>query len=63
MSATLTDPVSNALRKHAIKSKPRLHDGTVMVDLDKNKLVEIPPNGGESPDDSLRKDLTLALNG
>jgi len=28
---------------HIIKRKPLLHDGTVMVDLDKNRLVEIPP--------------------
>ena len=26
------------------------HDGTVMVDTEKYRSVEIPPNGGEPPD-------------
>ena len=38
--------VSNNVLKirvfHIIKRKPLLHDGTVMVDLEKNRLVEIP---------------------
>ena len=34
----------NILRRHSThhKRKPRLHDGTVMVDADKYRLVEIP---------------------
>ena len=30
--------------------KPHLHDGTVTVDTDKNRLVEIPPSSCELPD-------------
>ena len=29
--------------------KPRLHDGTVMEDTDKYRLVRIPPSGREPP--------------
>ena len=35
---------------HVMKKKPHLHDGTVMVDTDKNRLVEIPPSSHELPD-------------
>ena len=30
--------------------KPRLHDGTVTEDMDKYRLVRIPPSGREPPD-------------
>ena len=29
--------------------QPHLHDGTVMVDTDKYRLVGIPPSGREPP--------------
>jgi len=35
---------------HIMKRKPHLRDGTVMVDTDKNRLVEIPSSGREPPD-------------
>ena len=35
---------------HIMKRKPHLHDGTVMVDTDKIKLVEIPSSVREPPD-------------
>ena len=38
-----------------MKMKPHLHNGTVMVDMDKNRLIEIPPNGGEPPDIGLTR--------
>ena len=31
------------------EKKPYLHDGTVMVDTDKYRLVGIPPSGHEPP--------------
>ena len=58
ISASLTDTVSHVLRipvLNVIKRKPRLHDGTVMVDTYKNRLVEIPPSSGESPNDGLTR--------
>ena len=30
---------------YVMKTKPRLHDGRVTIDLDKNRLVEIPHSG------------------
>ena len=30
---------------YVMKRKPRLHDGRVTIDLDKNRLVEIPHSG------------------
>ena len=36
-----------------MKGKPRLHDGTVTIDLEKNRLVEIPHGGSEPPDDGV----------
>ena len=38
---------------HVIKRKPRLHDGTVTTNPDKNRLVEIPPGSSEPPNDGL----------
>jgi len=35
--------------------KPRLHDGTVIVDTDKYRLVGIPPSGREPPDIGLTR--------
>jgi len=46
-------PDSNVQRIHVLhimKRKPCLHDGTVMVDMDKNRLVDISPSGREPPD-------------
>ena len=40
----------HVLHVHILKRKPRLHEGTVTVDTDKNRLVEIPPSGREPPD-------------
>jgi len=37
--------------------KPRFHDGTVTVDTDKYRLVEIPPSGHEPPDVKLTRIL------
>jgi len=54
-SASLTVPLSNVLRIHALQCHERklcLHDGTVMVELD--RLVEIPPSN-EPPDDRIEK--------
>ena len=31
------------------EGKPRLHDGTVTEDMDKYRLVRIPPSGREPP--------------
>ena len=36
-----------------MKGKPRLHDGTVTMDPDKNRLVEIPRSSSEPPDDGV----------
>ena len=38
-----------------MKRKPCLHDGIVPIDLDKNRLVEIPPSGSEAPDDGFTR--------
>ena len=35
--------------------KPRLHDGTVTEDMDKYRLVKIPPSGREPPDVGLTR--------
>jgi len=35
--------------------KPRLQDGTVTVDMDKYRLVRIPPSGHEPPDVGLTR--------
>ena len=50
-------PDSNVLRIHIPTSerKPRLQDGTVTVDMDKYRLVEIPPSGCEPPDVGLTR--------
>ena len=51
-------PDSNVLRIHVLyimKMKPCLHVGTSTVDMDKNRLVEIPPSGQEMPDVALTK--------
>jgi len=37
------------------KKKPRLHNGTVMEDMDKYRVVRIPPSGHEPPDVSLTR--------
>ena len=37
------------------KTKPRPHDGTATIDLDKNRLVEIPLSRSEPPDDGLTR--------
>ena len=58
-SLTLTVPVSNVLRLQCHERKPRLHDGTVTVEVD--RLVEIPP-GGEPPDDRIEKDSVSTSN-
>jgi len=42
--------------------KPCLHDGTDMMDADKNRLVEIPPSSGEPPESWIGKDLVSTLN-
>ena len=60
ISASLTDPVSHVLRTpvlNIMKRKPCLHDGTVTVHVNtyKNRLVEIPPSSGESPNDGLTR--------
>ena len=60
VSASLTVPVSNVLRIHVLyssnvtKRKPHLPDAIVVIDLDKNRLVEITPSS-EPPDDGLTK--------
>jgi len=50
---------SNVLRIHMYsarhKRKPRLHDGTVTVDMDKYRLVGIPPSCRELPDVGLTR--------
>jgi len=38
---------------YVVKRKPYLHDGRVMIDLNKNRLVEIPPSSVKQPDDGL----------
>jgi len=58
-------PDSNVLRIHIqhimkgshvrLERKPRLQDGTVMVDTDKYRLVGIPPSGREPPDVGLTR--------
>ena len=51
-------PDSNVSRIHVLhvmKRKPRLHDGTVTVDADKNRLVEVPPSGCKPPDVGLTR--------
>ena len=35
--------------------KPRLHYGTVTEDMDKYRLVKIPPSGRETPDVGLTR--------
>ena len=49
-------PDSNAQRidVHENEATPP-YNGTVMVDMDKNRLIEIPPNGGEPPDIGLTR--------
>jgi len=42
-------------RKPRLGRKPRLQDGTVMVDTDKYRLVGIPPSGREPPDVGLTR--------
>ena len=46
-------PDSNILRIHILyfmKEATPLHNGTVTVDMDKYRLVEIPPSGRGPPD-------------
>jgi len=56
---SLAVPVSNVLRIHVphcsyvMKRKPCLHEGTLTIDPNKNRLVEIPPSYGELPDDEM----------
>ena len=48
-----------------MKKKPHLHDGTVMVDMDRNGFIEIPPSVYEPPDVGLtrnEKDSTSTSN-
>ena len=52
ISASLSISVRNIL---GIEKKPHLHDGIVMVDLDKNIFVEIHPCSGKSSDDGLTR--------
>ena len=42
-------------RKPRLGMKPRLQDGTVMVDTDKYRLVGIPPSSREPPDVGLTR--------
>ena len=57
-------PDSDVLRIHILyvglstschKKKPRLHNGTVVEDTDKYRLVRIPPSGHEPPDVGLTR--------
>ena len=45
-----------------MKRKPRPHDGIVTIDLEKNRLVEIPLIGSEPPDDGLTADSVNISN-
>ena len=40
---------------YVMKRKPRPIDGTVMIDLDKNRLVESSLSGSDPPDDGLTR--------
>jgi len=55
--SSVVDPKApQEVRMHVLqvmKRKPCLHDSTVMIDLDQNRLVEIPHSSGKQPDNGL----------
>jgi len=46
---------------HITRRKPH-HDGSVMTNPDKKRLVEIPPRSGEPPDGGIDIDSVSTLN-
>jgi len=46
---------------HIMRRKPH-HDGSVMTNPDKKRLVEIPPRSGEPPDGGIDIDSVSTLN-